>query len=87
MDAEEYTCLPKGSICESCIYCILRVIEPLDGDAWEIYVQEDENSDIFIQASCMVLDIDLHDHVVKACNKFDDGTDGGNMFLSNKFLF
>lgn len=78
-------CLPEGSICEECIYCISRIIEPLDDEAYEIYVQEDEDSNVFVHTCCIILDIDLHDHVVRACNKYDDGTDE-NPFLNNKFL-
>lgn len=85
MNTDEYACLPEGSICESCVYCITRLIEPLDEEAWEIYIENDDESSVFIHACCMVLDIDLHDHVVRGCNKFDDGGEG-NPFFNNKFL-
>lgn len=80
--------LPEGSICESCIYCIARLIEPLDDEGYEIYQQDDENINVFVHSSCIVLDIDLHDHVVKACNKYDNGQSGGgrDVMFGNKFL-
>lgn len=83
--SNKLACLPEGSICEGCVYCIARLIEPLDEEAYEIYVQEDEDSDVFIHACCIMLDIDLHDHIVRECNKYDDG-DIENPFLNNKFL-
>jgi hypothetical protein len=80
-----FACLPEGSIFVSCSYCITRLIEPLDDESWDIYIQEDDESGVFVHASCMVLDIDLHDHVVRGCNKFDDGEEF-NPFFNNKFL-
>lgn len=85
MNSDELACLPDGSICEDCIYCIARVIEPLDNEAFEIYIQEDPDSNIFVHVCCIILDIDLHDHVVRECNKYDDGSNE-NPFLNNKFL-
>lgn len=85
MDTEEYVCLPEGSICESCIYCITRLIEPLDDEAYEIMTQEDIENNIFVHACCMLLDIDLHDHVVKGCNQYECNIED-NPFLNNKFL-
>ena len=85
MKSDELACLPEGSICESCIHFIGRIIEPLDDEAYEIYVQEDEDSNIFVHACCIILDIELHDHVVRVCSKYDDGNTE-NPFLENKFL-
>jgi hypothetical protein len=88
MDAEEYACLPEGSMCENCIYCVKRIIEPLDEENWEVMDKEEDGvvENIYVQACCLILDIELHDHIVKACNKFDDGA-AGNPFLQNKFLY
>lgn len=87
METNEYVYLPEGSICEDCIYCVARIIEPLDleDSDWEIYVQEDDDDEesVYTHVSCLILDIDLHDHVVRVCNKFDSGN---NPFLNNKFL-
>ena len=85
MDTDEFACLPDGSICVTCIYCIARLIEPLDDEAYEIYVQDNEDENIFIHACCTILDIDLHDHVVRGCNKYDSGVEG-SPFGYNKFL-
>lgn len=85
MKADELACLPEGSICENCVHCITRIIEPLDEESYEIYVQEDEESNIFVHACCILLDIDLHDHVVRGCNKYEEKK-VGNPFLKNKFL-
>lgn len=62
--------LPDGSICGSCDYFVGRVIVPLDDEAYEIYIQEDPDSNIFVHVSCAILEIDLHDHVVTKCTKF-----------------
>ena len=86
--SNDVTYLPEGSICESCIYCITRLIEPLDDEGYEIYQHGDEDNNNFIHASCIMLDIDLHDHIVRACNKYDNGRSGGgkNSIFNNKFL-
>lgn len=88
METDDYVCVPPGSLCENCIYAVFRLIEPLDEGAYELYLFDENNDDgIFAHACCMVLDIDLHDHIVKGCNKFDDGYDNSdNPFANNKFL-
>jgi len=85
MDMSKFACLPEGSICEKCRFCMSRLIEPLDEEAFEIISQGDDEQTVLVHSLCLMSDIDLNDHVVKVCNKFDDGT-GGNPFFANKFL-
>lgn len=85
MDHEDLSCLPEGSVCEACVYCIARIVEPLDDEAFEVYAPGDDDEDsVFIHTCCILLDIGLHDHVVRACSKFKENT--GNILMENKFL-
>lgn len=72
--------LPKGSLCENCVHCMKRIIEPLDYEAYGLS-EDDEENVIVIQALCLISDVDLADHVVKECNKFDY-----EIVMQNKFL-
>jgi len=78
--------LPEGTICKNCIYCMSRVIEPLDWEAYEEFgINEEENGDdIIVQSMCLLSEVELHDHVVRSCNKFEDIN--SNIFMKNKFL-
>ena len=73
-------CLPEGSICEGCIHCMIRIIEPLDYEAFGLD-EEDEISSIIVQALCLLSDVDLHDHIVKECSEFEHKTLMKNIFL------
>jgi hypothetical protein len=84
MNLDDYQCVPEGSICENCIYCITRLIEPLDDESWDIYIQEAEGAP-FTHCRCIVLNMDLHDHIVKDCNYYTE-EEVGNPFANNKFL-
>jgi len=79
--------LPTGSICKDCLNCMVRVIEPLDNDAWEIIGETVDGSTALIHCICLASDIDLNDHVVRVCNKFDGVHQPPNPFMVNKFLW
>ena len=84
MDIDNYQCVPEGSICEGCVYCVKRLITPLEDSDFEIYEQETEE-DVFVHCQCIVLNIDLHDHIVRACNYYTE-EEADNPFFNNKFL-
>lgn len=73
-------CLPEETLCKNCTYCMTRVIEPLDYEAYGLDEEENGNN-IIVQALCIISDVDLHDHIVKECNKFKY-----NIIMKNEFL-
>jgi len=68
MTQNTITGLPKETKCLDCVYLIARIIEPLDEEEREEMEAEDE---IFVHASCLLLDIDVHDHIVRECSKYE----------------
>ena len=50
--------LPEESLCKRCRHRICRLVEFESGE------QAYHNS-------CLLLDIDIHDHVVRSCNRFE----------------
>lgn len=72
--------LPENSLCRKCAHCMVRVIIPLDYEAYGLQELESEES-IIVQALCVVSDVDLHDHIVKECNKFEFDVIMKNLFL------
>lgn len=82
MNSEGGVYLPKGSICENCIYCICRVVEPLNYEVFDM--GEDAKDSIVVQVSCLLLDIDLHDHVTRECSKHESATN--SLLMGDKFL-
>jgi len=73
--------LPKGTKCLDCVYLIARIIEPLDEEEVEEMEAEDE---IFVQTSCLLLDIDVHDHMVRECSKYEKHDP--NLLIDQRFL-
>lgn len=81
MSPENVMYLPEGSICKDCVYCMLRIIEPLDYR--EFGLNEEAKDDTLVQSLCLLSDVDLCDHIVKECSKFESG---GNLLMGNRFL-
>jgi len=81
MEQRDIAGLPKGTKCLDCIYLIARIIEPLDEEDIEDTGAEDE---IFVQTSCLLLDIDVHDHMVRECSKYEKYDP--NLLIDQRFL-
>jgi len=82
MKCDNVLCLPEGTKCFDCVYKISRVIEPLDYSDYEEF--EIEEGDTIIQHACMLMDIDIHNHVVHECTKYEKEKPG--LFIENRFL-
>lgn len=74
--------LPKESICNDCIHCMLKIIEPLDYEEFDL--NEEAESEILVQSFCLLSSVDLHDHIVRKCSHFEHNE--GNLLMGSKFL-
>jgi len=78
MKQKDIACLPKGTKCSDCIYMMARIVEPLEEDI------DSEDDSIYVQVSCLLLDIDIHDHVVRQCSKHEKNDP--NLLIDHRFL-
>lgn len=79
------SCLPKGTKCCDCIYLIARIIEPVDLDKEELgFIEFSEDSNIYVHVACLLLDVDIHDHIVKECSKYEKAEP--NLLIDHRFL-
>lgn len=74
--------LPKGSICKDCVYCMVKIIEPLDYS--DFGLDEETKNDTLVQTLCLLSKEELHDHITRECSKFE--AIGSNLLMGNKFL-
>ena len=83
------------SLCKKCIYCIKRVVVPIDAEGfenWKVDLTDDEmdalenGENIALEhIMCMALSMDLDDHIVLECNRFT--LENKNDFIRNINVF
>jgi hypothetical protein len=74
--------LPEGSICENCVYCMRRIIEPLEDSEFDL--NEETKDGIFVQVLCLLSDMDLHDCITRECTQYKKEKPG--LFIENRFI-
>ena len=85
MNIEDIACLPEGTKCSDCIYMMARIIEPLTSEGENLgLIEVDEDNNVYVQVSCLLLDMDIHDHIVKECSKYEKAE--ANLLIDHRFL-
>lgn len=75
------------SICQNCVFCVKRVIIPLDKSDWDMIeedIEDTEEDEAMYHVICSIIGIDL-DHIVLECNKFTAVKGNNIIFNSNVF--